>query len=242
MGMSAYLELPAEQRARMREYQRNYWHAHPEFRAKVRSRVRERRDAGELPPPPNYYAMPGAKERYRDNTAKWRAANPEKAREIGRRADTKRKVSKNAARVVKRLANVEQHRENERIKAKRFRERNPDWARQWALANPERVKAVKLRQKLSGKTVEHDNRRRMRKANNGVEDCSSRVRLLRLVPFCNYCFGLIPNGKVPTIDHVVPLARGGAHSPSNLVAACLSCNVSKGAKLLTEWKGRKQCL
>ncbi|MFI8830536.1 HNH endonuclease [Streptomyces afghaniensis] len=32
------------------------------------------------------------------------------------------------------------------------------------------------------------------------------------------------------VDHLVPLARGGAHSLSNLVPACQRCNTSKGAK------------
>lgn len=36
-------------------------------------------------------------------------------------------------------------------------------------------------------------------------------------------------------DHVVPLSRGGADSVTNLLPACLSCNSSKGARLLHEW-------
>jgi len=32
-----------------------------------------------------------------------------------------------------------------------------------------------------------------------------------------------------TMDHVVPLARGGAHHYDNLRACCLACNVRKGA-------------
>lgn len=32
-----------------------------------------------------------------------------------------------------------------------------------------------------------------------------------------------------TIDHVVPLSRGGTDALSNLRAACLSCNTQRGA-------------
>lgn len=39
-----------------------------------------------------------------------------------------------------------------------------------------------------------------------------------------------------SIDHVVPLARGGTNYEGNLVPACGSCNSSKGARLLTEWR------
>lgn len=47
---------------------------------------------------------------------------------------------------------------------------------------------------------------------------------------CVYCAG-----PFDTIDHVVPLTRGGDNMKSNLVPACRSCNSSKGQKLLSEW-------
>lgn len=53
---------------------------------------------------------------------------------------------------------------------------------------------------------------------------------------CAYCHLPVKN---PTIDHIVPLSRGGLHEYSNLAPACGPCNKSKGPKLLTEWSGRK---
>jgi len=44
---------------------------------------------------------------------------------------------------------------------------------------------------------------------------------------CHLC-GRKPRGAKLTIDHVVPLARGGTHTSENLRVACLSCNCSKG--------------
>ena len=41
--------------------------------------------------------------------------------------------------------------------------------------------------------------------------------------------GVWPAPTSATIDHIVPLARGGHHVPENLQTACLSCNVRKGA-------------
>lgn len=35
----------------------------------------------------------------------------------------------------------------------------------------------------------------------------------------------------PELDHVVPLARGGAHSYENTRCACMACNRSKGVKM-----------
>ena len=39
----------------------------------------------------------------------------------------------------------------------------------------------------------------------------------------------------PTLEHLIPLSRGGAHQPDNIVPACSSCNDSKQHKVLGEW-------
>lgn len=101
--------------------------------------------------------------------------------------------------------------------------KNPDYIKQWHLANP-------------GKQPEYSNRRRARRVAATTEDCTSRIKLLKLMPFCQYCFHLIKG--TPSTDHVIPLVRGGKHAPSNLVAACIPCNSSKKDKLLSEWPGR----
>lgn len=38
----------------------------------------------------------------------------------------------------------------------------------------------------------------------------------------------VPHPKAPTLDHVVPLAQGGTHEPSNCRTACFLCNSLKG--------------
>jgi 5-methylcytosine-specific restriction endonuclease McrA len=55
--------------------------------------------------------------------------------------------------------------------------------------------------------------------------------------YCEYC-GATEN---LTMDHIIPIARGGQHTLSNLTVACQKCNCSKGAKLLEEWE-EYQCL
>jgi 5-methylcytosine-specific restriction endonuclease McrA len=42
-----------------------------------------------------------------------------------------------------------------------------------------------------------------------------------------------------TLDHVIPLSKGGKHSKDNVVAACLCCNDSKGNKTLEEWNTKR---
>ena len=57
-----------------------------------------------------------------------------------------------------------------------------------------------------------------------TEDFARAQELLGGV--CAYC----GSAENLTLDHVVPLARGGAHRIENLVAACKPCNSRKGAR------------
>lgn len=53
---------------------------------------------------------------------------------------------------------------------------------------------------------------------------------------CGICGGDVdmtlrwPDPGMPTIDHVVPMARGGSDDPENLQLAHYLCNISKGAR------------
>ncbi len=61
-----------------------------------------------------------------------------------------------------------------------------------------------------------------------MRDCSRR---------CVYC-GIRLDLDNATIDHVHPLARGGAHVPGNIVVACAPCNRLKGDMLPHEFFAR----
>lgn len=43
---------------------------------------------------------------------------------------------------------------------------------------------------------------------------------------CHYCEKKFPPSQL-TLDHVVPIARGGASNPGNVVPACHDCNRNK---------------
>jgi 5-methylcytosine-specific restriction endonuclease McrA len=51
-----------------------------------------------------------------------------------------------------------------------------------------------------------------------LRDCGRR---------CVYCAVRLEY-DFATLDHVFPIARGGTHTPGNLVAACVACNRLKG--------------
>lgn len=44
-----------------------------------------------------------------------------------------------------------------------------------------------------------------------------------------------PDGHAWHFDHVIPRAHGGTHDPKNIVKACRSCNIRKGASLEPIW-------
>lgn len=57
----------------------------------------------------------------------------------------------------------------------------------------------------------------------------------RIPDQCTYCGHAFDADLPPTVDHVVPLSRGGSNELDNLTWACLPCNQRKGTKLLEEW-------
>lgn len=66
----------------------------------------------------------------------------------------------------------------------------------------------------------------------GVEHVAySRTAILKRWNYaCAYC-----GAHATHLDHVHPLSKGGADAEHNIVPACATCNLSKGAKTLAEW-------
>jgi 5-methylcytosine-specific restriction endonuclease McrA len=58
-----------------------------------------------------------------------------------------------------------------------------------------------------------------------IRDCGRR---------CVYCAAPLDYAHA-TLDHVHPLAKGGAHTPGNVVAACPRCNRLKADMLPAEF-------
>lgn len=99
-----------------------------------------------------------------------------------------------------------------------------EYLREWRKRNPEKIAAILLRRKAAKQT-------------DDIASVSGHD-LLRLVRRyggkCAYC-GIADHAH---FDHVVPLSRGGRHSIGNLLPACAHCNLSKGSRLLADWRLR----
>jgi hypothetical protein len=53
---------------------------------------------------------------------------------------------------------------------------------------------------------------------------------------CQYCGGKPPEKKM-TIDHKIARSKGGSDEDSNLITACMECNLAKGNTPLDELQG-----
>lgn len=182
------------------------------------------------------------REKVLESSRRYREQNPDKVRESRRRyqerkrggpprkrqsgtaQDRRRKYSEqNPDRVREsrrrwRLKN----RDKLRADAKRYRERNLDKVREtqrrWQESNPDAKRM-------------YTQRRKARKRNAVTFTVSAKdLRRLR-TDRCVAC------GEIAgTVDHLIPLSRGGSHGVGNLVAMCGSCNSRKSAKTISEWR------
>jgi len=159
--------------------------------------------------------------RHRDATQKstWQEQHPE---------NSKRYYARNRAVVISRTKQrrIAQpgYKPRSRMPRELARASKRKARRKWAAANKDRVRENERRSA---------NRRRARLRDScspGVtrEQWAERLRLFG--GFCAYC----PR-PATTVDHCIPIARGGPDAIDNVVPACRSCNSSKGARLPLEW-------
>ena len=121
-------------------------------------------------------------------------------------------------------ANPEKVREYGRAYYERNRERVDQQVRAWREANPERV-----RENLQRNT-------RLRRARKKGAEIGPIDLDVLWTGLCGICGDPIdrdlpyPDPLSKSVDHIVPLSKGGAHEQSNLQWAHLVCNNRKGAK------------
>lgn len=60
------------------------------------------------------------------------------------------------------------------------------------------------------------------------------VALFAAAKDCHYC-GHLMRSVDKSLDHKTPLSAGGAHSITNVVVCCKTCNTFKGKQTIDEW-------
>lgn len=124
------------------------------------------------------------------------------------------------------------HRNYERNKAKRHQQ-----SKNWNYLNPEKRRMIRKswQQRNKSKIADYQIIRCARMHNAPiVEKIDRQIIIERDNSTCYlWCKRKLPPHMI-TLDHVVPLSRGGTHTYDNLRVACQSCNSRKNAKLLEE--------
>ena len=74
--------------------------------------------------------------------------------------------------------------------------------------------------------------RRLKEKENGIYLILDKEFKKLNNQLCFYC----GSDHKLTMDHIIPIVRGGRHSIGNLVVACKTCNSQKGSKTIQEWR------
>lgn len=149
-------------------------------------------------------------------TKEWVQSNPERARAAKRAWGMRNRDSINARQTAARHADPE-----------RFRRHGREWKRR----NPHKVR-------------EYDSRRRAREIGAALGDrrqYAAFVRRMRSAKRikCYWCAKTTRPEK-RHLDHIIPLAKGGADATGNICVACPSCNQSKNAKMPEQFSGQSE--
>lgn len=68
-----------------------------------------------------------------------------------------------------------------------------------------------------------------------VKQAIAIVKLLLKSDSCCYCRRNYIEGNSKSIDHIIPVSKGGTHDIKNINICCLQCNLSKRDLILNDW-------
>ncbi len=161
--------------------------------------------------------------RYNAERAAYRQANPA-VRKPGMTRDER--LAKRRANETEKAYNREKAKEKRRQNHNAVRATEREKRRAAYAANPEKYRA---------KSVRDAHRRRARLAGCDVRVVTQRDidrQACRQRGECWWC----GEAKPLTIDHNIPIAKGGRHAVGNIVMACESCNKGRCDVLPIDWR------
>lgn len=171
----------------------------------------------------------------------WQKANPEKNRERARDwAAINRERSRANARNYAAAFPVEY-----RIRQEKWRRDNPNSSKTWHIINRERCRIYSKNWESDhpGRGIINSHKRRARIAGNGGHFTIMEWEHIKgqFNYQCPSCGEKEPNIKL-TIDHIIPISKGGNNYIKNIQPLCLKCNLKKRTQVInfkTTIKGEK---
>jgi 5-methylcytosine-specific restriction endonuclease McrA len=138
---------------------------------------------------------------------------------------------KNAARIrAMRREYARQHRAEHRAAVVRLTQRDPTYFKRWHLANrDERNAKTREWARANPERVLMRTRGR-RAAKRGLTKHFTLAEWREKLDLFAHCCAYCGESESLTVDHRIPLSRGGSDEISNIVPACSRCNCSKGTK------------
>ena len=179
------------------------------------------------------------KEQQRLQNKRWREANKERKAEIDkayREANAETIKTKKANYYQKNILAIKEKKRESYLKsrdkvlarAKTYREINKEAVqaktKEWCKNNPERLRYLSAKKEAI---------RRARKQGNATEAYDRDSIFKRDNGVCYLCFSEIdrelrhPHPYSFSIDHILPISKGGGDTPSNVKSAHLRCNMVK---------------
>jgi 5-methylcytosine-specific restriction endonuclease McrA len=115
------------------------------------------------------------------------------------------------------------------------REKLAEYKKQHYQANREKIAERHKRYRQANREMinAYRQKRRARERNADGNATAAEIQA-RFDYHGNRCYYCGCDGKM-TIEHRIPLSRGGTHYPANIVPACPSCNSRKGTKTEKEF-------
>ena len=189
----------------------------------------------------------------------YREANKEKVKEWDKRHRDANKEDINE----KRRLRYQNNKETISNRNKKYREANKEKVkerkRQYRETNKEKINKKKKKyyeenkQKIKESIrvyrhsnrgllkVKHERRRdRLKAQNNQTITPDFITSLFEKAKSCPYCGKTMLDGSgnmedLKSLDHLIPIAKGGLHAQHNVTVCCHSCNSSKNSKSFPEW-------